>query len=179
MDLEQSCLQAPLLFNPPTQTSFSLSLSLHSASSEQGLRLKTPIISAGSFGLSCDNTLNLQRLLPPARKITDFFISLWFENNILKPKWETAYVYKKPSNSEDCFWWVMGRLTQCQWQMLHRTICHMALWIVFMLNNKTFFPLQVHQCAGRRQVCPNYSENLATWNTRPETDIPSTQDKQL
>uniref|UniRef100_A0A8C4HNC2 Guanylate cyclase n=1 Tax=Dicentrarchus labrax TaxID=13489 RepID=A0A8C4HNC2_DICLA len=55
----------------------------------------TPILSAGSFGLSCDNTLNLQRLLPPARKISDFFISFWEVNNKIKPPWKTAYIYKK------------------------------------------------------------------------------------
>ncbi|XP_034427387.1 heat-stable enterotoxin receptor [Hippoglossus hippoglossus] len=73
---------------------------------EKGLRLRTPIMSAGSFGLSCDYTLNLQRLLPPARKISDFFIHFWKENNKIKPEWKTAYVYKKPSNSEDCFWYI-------------------------------------------------------------------------
>ncbi|XP_022598101.1 heat-stable enterotoxin receptor-like [Seriola dumerili] len=73
---------------------------------EKGLKLKTPIISAGSFGLSCDYTLNLQRLLPPARKISDFFILFWKESNRIKPAWETAYVYKKQSNSEDCFWYI-------------------------------------------------------------------------
>uniref|UniRef100_A0A3B4X711 Guanylate cyclase n=1 Tax=Seriola lalandi dorsalis TaxID=1841481 RepID=A0A3B4X711_SERLL len=73
---------------------------------EKGLKLRTPIISAGSFGLSCDYTLNLQRLLPPARKISDFFIQFWKESNRIKPAWETAYVYKKQSNSEDCFWYI-------------------------------------------------------------------------
>ncbi|KAK2820861.1 hypothetical protein Q5P01_023820 [Channa striata] len=73
---------------------------------EQGLKLSTPIISAGSFGLSCDYTLNLQRLLPPARKISDFFIHFWQQGNKLKPVWRTAYVYKKPTNTEDCFWYI-------------------------------------------------------------------------
>ncbi|XP_029312186.1 heat-stable enterotoxin receptor [Cottoperca gobio] len=73
---------------------------------EKGLKLGTPIISAGSFGLSCDNTVNLQRLLPPARKISDFFINFWQDNNKLKSEWETAYVYKKQSNTEDCFWYI-------------------------------------------------------------------------
>ncbi|XP_070846767.1 guanylyl cyclase C [Chaetodon trifascialis] len=73
---------------------------------EKGLKLSTPIISAGSFGLSCDNTLNLQRLLPPARKISHFFIEFWKASNKIKPKWETAYVYKKDSNTEDCFWYI-------------------------------------------------------------------------
>lgn len=76
----------------------------HSASVEKGLRLSMPIISAGSFGLTCDNIFNLLRLLPPARKISDFFIHFWSHNNKIKPQWETAYLYKKQSNTEDCFW---------------------------------------------------------------------------
>ncbi|XP_019938666.2 guanylyl cyclase C isoform X2 [Paralichthys olivaceus] len=73
---------------------------------EKGLRLRTPIMSAGSFGVACDYTLNLQRLLPPARKISDFLIHFWKENNKIKPEWKTAYVYKKQSNTEDCFWYI-------------------------------------------------------------------------
>uniref|UniRef100_A0A7N6AWX7 Guanylate cyclase n=1 Tax=Anabas testudineus TaxID=64144 RepID=A0A7N6AWX7_ANATE len=73
---------------------------------EQGLKLRTPILSAGSFGLSCDYTLNLQRLLPPARKISDFFIHFWKDDNKFKPDWKTAYVYKKQTNTEDCFWYI-------------------------------------------------------------------------
>lgn len=76
----------------------------HSASVEKGLRLSIPIISAGSFGISCDYALNLQRLLPPARKISNFFIHFWLNNNKIKPQWKTAYIYKKDSNTEDCFW---------------------------------------------------------------------------
>ncbi|XP_038156958.1 heat-stable enterotoxin receptor [Cyprinodon tularosa] len=73
---------------------------------EKGFNLSTPIISAGSFGRSCDSTLNLQRVLPPARKISDFFINFWLENNSIKPEWKTAYVYKKANNTEDCFWYI-------------------------------------------------------------------------
>ncbi|XP_015237850.1 PREDICTED: heat-stable enterotoxin receptor-like [Cyprinodon variegatus] len=73
---------------------------------EKGFNLSTPIISAGSFGRSCDSTLNLQRVLPPARKISDFFIKFWLENNSIKPEWKTAYVYKKANNTEDCFWYI-------------------------------------------------------------------------
>ncbi|TNN51387.1 Heat-stable enterotoxin receptor [Liparis tanakae] len=62
---------------------------------EKGLKLSTPIMSAGSFGLSCDYTLNLQRLLPPARKIDEFFVKFWEDQNLIKPDWKTAYVYKK------------------------------------------------------------------------------------
>ncbi|XP_036378817.1 heat-stable enterotoxin receptor [Megalops cyprinoides] len=74
---------------------------------EVGLNLNMPIISAGSFGLSCDFKDNLTRLLPPARKISNFFVHFWaFTNDNIKPvKWEKAFVYKKAENSEDCFWY--------------------------------------------------------------------------
>lgn len=75
-----------------------------SSSLELGLKLSTPIISAGSFGLTCDYTRNLQRLLPPARKVSGFFIQFWKHSNSIKPPWETVYVYKKRSNTDDCFW---------------------------------------------------------------------------
>ncbi|XP_051273224.1 guanylyl cyclase C [Dicentrarchus labrax] len=78
----------------------------HIVDADQGLKHSTPILSAGSFGLSCDNTLNLQRLLPPARKISDFFISFWEVNNKIKPPWKTAYIYKKQGYNEDCFWYI-------------------------------------------------------------------------
>uniref|UniRef100_A0A3Q4GBG3 Guanylate cyclase n=1 Tax=Neolamprologus brichardi TaxID=32507 RepID=A0A3Q4GBG3_NEOBR len=61
---------------------------------EAGMSLSRPIISAGSFGRSCDYTFNLQRLLPPARKINDFVTHFWEENNELKPSWQAAYIYK-------------------------------------------------------------------------------------
>ncbi|XP_061565050.1 guanylyl cyclase C [Cololabis saira] len=76
---------------------------------EKGFKLGTPILSAGSFGTSCDYTLNLQRLLPPARKISDFFIHFWIDKNKIKPNWDTAYIYKKADNTEDC-WWYMNAL---------------------------------------------------------------------
>uniref|UniRef100_A0A8C5GYA1 Guanylate cyclase n=1 Tax=Gouania willdenowi TaxID=441366 RepID=A0A8C5GYA1_GOUWI len=53
-----------------------------------------PIISAGSFGISCDYALNLQRLLPPARKIIHFFTHFWEYENVIKPKWGSAYFVK-------------------------------------------------------------------------------------
>ncbi|KAL0198951.1 hypothetical protein M9458_007491, partial [Cirrhinus mrigala] len=74
---------------------------------EVGLTLTIPIISAGSFGLSCDYKEKLTRLLPPARKISEFFVHFWhkeFKN--LKPKWKTAYIYKKVNNTEECFWYI-------------------------------------------------------------------------
>uniref|UniRef100_A0A8C7QD56 Guanylate cyclase n=1 Tax=Oncorhynchus mykiss TaxID=8022 RepID=A0A8C7QD56_ONCMY len=70
---------------------------------EVGLKLLMPIISAGSFALSCDYQDNLTRILPPARKISTFFTKFWdFKNNI-KPKWSTAFLYKKQENTEDLF----------------------------------------------------------------------------
>uniref|UniRef100_A0A4W5PN83 Guanylate cyclase n=1 Tax=Hucho hucho TaxID=62062 RepID=A0A4W5PN83_9TELE len=63
---------------------------------EIGLTLTIPIISAGSFGLSCDYKANLTRLLPPARKISNFFVHFWnFTRHDLKMHWGRAYVYKK------------------------------------------------------------------------------------
>ncbi|KAG9338834.1 hypothetical protein JZ751_025273 [Albula glossodonta] len=65
-----------------------------------------PIISAGSFGLSCDFKDNLTRLLPPARKISNFFLEFWKYSQALKGKWTTAYVYKTLEQTEDCFWYI-------------------------------------------------------------------------
>nr|XP_015800832.2 guanylyl cyclase C isoform X2 [Nothobranchius furzeri] len=72
-----------------------------------GLSLSIPIISAGSFGLSCDYKPKLTRLLPPARKLTDLFLNFKNEELPFKPKWEHFYVYKKASNTtEDCYWYI-------------------------------------------------------------------------
>ncbi|XP_023670189.1 guanylyl cyclase C [Paramormyrops kingsleyae] len=74
---------------------------------EIGLTLNIPLISAGSFGLSCDYKENLTRLLPPARKVSSFFTRFWQSTHLnLKPKWGTAYVFKKPELTEDCFWYI-------------------------------------------------------------------------
>ncbi|CAN9508980.1 unnamed protein product [Ophioblennius macclurei] len=75
---------------------------------ERGMVLSTPIVSAGSFGSSCDFAPTLQRLLPPARKLIDFFTHFWLHENNIKPVWKTAYVYKKERNTEDCFWYMNG-----------------------------------------------------------------------
>ncbi|XP_061912164.1 guanylyl cyclase C-like isoform X1 [Entelurus aequoreus] len=93
---------------------------------ERGLKLSTPIISAGSFGPSCDNKVNLQRLLPPALKISDFFVHFWKENNSIKPAWETAYVYKKQNNTEECFWYInaLGAAEHIFAKSVARTILH-------------------------------------------------------
>ncbi|KAM6957863.1 guanylyl cyclase C [Aplochiton taeniatus] len=73
---------------------------------EIGLNLSIPTISAGSFGLSCDNKKKLTRVLPPARKISNFFVYFWSAVNTLKTSWNWAYVYKKSENTEDCFWYI-------------------------------------------------------------------------
>uniref|UniRef100_A0A672SVA8 Guanylate cyclase n=1 Tax=Sinocyclocheilus grahami TaxID=75366 RepID=A0A672SVA8_SINGR len=73
---------------------------------EIGLNLNMPIISAGSFGLSCDFKRDLTRLLPPARKISSFFFHFWDVTDDIKPEWKTAYIYKKQNNTEDCFWYI-------------------------------------------------------------------------
>lgn len=83
----------------------------HFCSLEIGLNLNMPIISAGSFGLSCDFKRDLTRLLPPARKISSFFFHFWNVIDNIKPKWKTAYLYKKQNNTEDCFWWVCSDCT--------------------------------------------------------------------
>ncbi|CAL8301364.1 unnamed protein product [Merluccius merluccius] len=74
---------------------------------EVGLSLSIPVISAGSFGLSCDYKPKLTRLLPPARKISDFLVHFMAEKILgIKPEWETSYVYRKDNSSEDCFWYI-------------------------------------------------------------------------
>ncbi|KAK1155344.1 heat-stable enterotoxin receptor [Acipenser oxyrinchus oxyrinchus] len=68
--------------------------------------LELPMISAGSFGLSCDFKFNLTRVLPPARKISSFFLAFWSSTGLSTKlhRWETAYIYKKGVHSEECFW---------------------------------------------------------------------------
>ncbi|KAL0983976.1 hypothetical protein UPYG_G00135440 [Umbra pygmaea] len=73
---------------------------------EVGLNLSMPIISAGSFAPSCDYKDNLTRILPPARKISSFFSNFWKKNNKIKPKWGKAILYKKPENTDACFWYI-------------------------------------------------------------------------
>ncbi|XP_074511504.1 guanylyl cyclase C [Sebastes fasciatus] len=74
---------------------------------EIGPNLTIPIISAGSFGLSCDYKPKLTRILPPARKISDLFFNFMEENLEFKDPWKQVYVYKKSGNPpEDCFWYI-------------------------------------------------------------------------
>ncbi|XP_030630997.1 heat-stable enterotoxin receptor [Chanos chanos] len=73
---------------------------------EIGLNVNMPIISAGSFGVSCDYKANLTRLLPPARKVSTFFLHFWKYQDRTKPEWNNTYIYKKSTNTEDCFWYI-------------------------------------------------------------------------
>uniref|UniRef100_A0A8D2KZ47 Guanylyl cyclase C n=1 Tax=Varanus komodoensis TaxID=61221 RepID=A0A8D2KZ47_VARKO len=66
--------------------------------------LDIPVISAGTFGTSCDFKESLTRLMTPARKVSYFLIEFW-ENSKLPFKtvvWNSAYIYKKNENTEDC-----------------------------------------------------------------------------
>ncbi|NXE53575.1 GUC2C protein, partial [Casuarius casuarius] len=70
--------------------------------------LSLPLISVGSFGLSCDYKENLTRILTPARKLIAFFYYFW--NDATLPfkttTWESTYIYKRNENTEDCFWYM-------------------------------------------------------------------------
>ncbi|CAL8283980.1 unnamed protein product [Merluccius merluccius] len=76
------------------------------ADTEIGLQLSMPIISAGGFGLTCDFKPHLHRVLPPARKVSNFFKIFWKYSDRMKPSWDSTYLYKKPINTEDCFWYM-------------------------------------------------------------------------
>ncbi|XP_036889837.1 heat-stable enterotoxin receptor [Sturnira hondurensis] len=70
--------------------------------------LKYPMISAGSFGLSCDYKETLSRLMSPARKLMYFLVEFWKANNLpfKQYSWHTAYIFKNGTESEDCFWYL-------------------------------------------------------------------------
>uniref|UniRef100_A0A667HQN3 Guanylate cyclase n=1 Tax=Lynx canadensis TaxID=61383 RepID=A0A667HQN3_LYNCA len=70
--------------------------------------LNYPMISAGSFGLSCDYKETLTRLLSPARKLIYFLVNFWKANNLpfKNFSWNTAYVFKNGTETEDCFWYL-------------------------------------------------------------------------
>ncbi|KFV68818.1 Heat-stable enterotoxin receptor [Dryobates pubescens] len=70
--------------------------------------LSLPLISVGSFGLSCDYKANLTRLLTPARKVNDFFYYFWKESRLpfKTTSWDTTYIYKRNKNSEACLWYM-------------------------------------------------------------------------
>ncbi|NWI60931.1 GUC2C protein, partial [Calyptomena viridis] len=70
--------------------------------------LSMPLISVGSFGLSCDYKVNLTRLLTPARKVNTF-LYYFFKNSKLPFKtttWESVYIYKRTETTEECFWYM-------------------------------------------------------------------------
>uniref|UniRef100_A0A8C5TTN3 Guanylate cyclase n=1 Tax=Malurus cyaneus samueli TaxID=2593467 RepID=A0A8C5TTN3_9PASS len=68
--------------------------------------LSLPLISVGSFGLSCDYKVNLTRLLTPARKLNQFFYYFWKHSGLpFKTRtWESVYIYKRTDTSEACLW---------------------------------------------------------------------------
>ncbi|KAL2776802.1 heat-stable enterotoxin receptor precursor [Daubentonia madagascariensis] len=70
--------------------------------------LSYPMISAGSFGLSCDYKETLTRLMSPARKLMYFLVNFWKANDLpFKTfSWNSSYVYKDGTESEDCFWYL-------------------------------------------------------------------------
>ncbi|NXL03252.1 GUC2C protein, partial [Mesembrinibis cayennensis] len=70
--------------------------------------LSLPLISVGSFGLSCDYKVNLTRLLTPARKVNEFFYYFWKESRLpfKTTTWESTYLYKRNENSEACLWYM-------------------------------------------------------------------------
>ncbi|CAM4463572.1 guanylyl cyclase C [Lepidochelys kempii] len=70
--------------------------------------LGLPLISAGSFGLSCDYKDNLTRILTPARKLIYFFVDFWEESKLpfKTNSWESTYLYKTNDIPEDCFWYL-------------------------------------------------------------------------
>ncbi|XP_006888490.1 PREDICTED: heat-stable enterotoxin receptor [Elephantulus edwardii] len=70
--------------------------------------LNYPMISAGSFGLSCDYKETLTRLMSPARKLMYFLVDFWKANNLpfKSSSWNTAYVFKNTTETEDCFWYL-------------------------------------------------------------------------
>ncbi|OWK59336.1 Heat-stable enterotoxin receptor [Lonchura striata] len=70
--------------------------------------LSLPLISVGSFGLSCDYKENLTRLLTPARKLNQFFYHFWRHSGLpfKTTTWESVYIYKRTETSEACLWYM-------------------------------------------------------------------------
>uniref|UniRef100_A0A8D2QD81 Guanylate cyclase n=1 Tax=Zonotrichia albicollis TaxID=44394 RepID=A0A8D2QD81_ZONAL len=70
--------------------------------------LSLPMISVGSFGLSCDYKDNLTRLLTPARKLNQFFFHFWRHSDLpfKTTTWESVYIYKRTETSEACLWYM-------------------------------------------------------------------------
>ncbi|NP_001166430.1 guanylyl cyclase C precursor [Cavia porcellus] len=70
--------------------------------------LNYPMISAGSFGLSCDHKETLTRMMSPARKLMYFLVDFWKASNLpfKSFSWNTSYVFKNGTESEHCFWYI-------------------------------------------------------------------------
>ncbi|KAM8779846.1 guanylyl cyclase C isoform 2-T2 [Rhynchonycteris naso] len=70
--------------------------------------LNYPMISVGSFGLTCDYKDTLTRMMSPARKLMYFLVNFWKANHLpFKTfSWNTAYVYKNNNETEDCLWYL-------------------------------------------------------------------------
>ncbi|KAM4820343.1 LOW QUALITY PROTEIN: guanylyl cyclase C, partial [Thomomys bottae] len=72
-------------------------------------KLSYAMLSAGSFGLSCDYKETLTRLLAPARKLLYFLVDFWKASELPFKTfpWNSSYVYKDGTNTtEDCFWYL-------------------------------------------------------------------------
>ncbi|XP_055466578.1 guanylyl cyclase C [Psammomys obesus] len=72
------------------------------------IKLSYPMISAGSFGLSCDYKETLSRVMVPARKLMYFLVDFWRVNDapFKTFSWNSSYVYKNGSEPDDCFWYL-------------------------------------------------------------------------
>lgn len=135
-------------------------LLLCACSDEIGLSLSIPVISAGSFGLSCNYKPKLTRILPPARKISDLLVHFVREKlSKVKPVWTKAYIYRKSleDTSEDCFWW--DSRVSCLAQTIAAVTRHAPTLVCNLL------PLQVYQFPGGGfcQLCQKHSERDASW----------------
>lgn len=102
-------------------------------SDEIGLSQRIPVISAGSFGLSCDYKPKLTRILPPARKISDLLVNFMKEKLSIKNVWRQVYVYKSTNATEDCFWWDNIRCRSLEWPLKLNWTLQYALPVLFDL----------------------------------------------
>ncbi|XP_033018095.1 heat-stable enterotoxin receptor [Lacerta agilis] len=99
-----------------------------------------PLISAGSFGLTCDYQEKLTRLLTPARKLNYFLVDFW-KNSTLPFKsvtWETTYIYKEDNDTEDCFWYMNAleaSVTYFSANMKFREIFRSSIDLQSIVNN--------------------------------------------
>uniref|UniRef100_A0A8C1BR20 Guanylate cyclase n=1 Tax=Cyprinus carpio carpio TaxID=630221 RepID=A0A8C1BR20_CYPCA len=123
-----------------------------------GLNLNMPIISAGSFGLSCDFKRDLTRLLPPARKISSFFFHFWNVIDNIKPKWKTAYLYKKQNNTEDLLILIFSRF--CAQMNDYIAAYHDAV-LLFKQVMRTIWKMPSSDIQDMESVSMNYFRNVS------------------